>query len=110
MESTRGGLCPDNNGEPLRGKAAGAQVLRNVLADTTSEGCQEKLGWGHPVVGGAVFSGLIEHNAVVARFSGEVCASVVYERNFQVGSHLDFSFASRGPLPWSATKQRELSG
>lgn len=109
MEGTRGGLCPDGDGEPVAGKATGVQVLRHVLADATSEGCQKKLGRGHSLIGGSVFSGLIEHDPVVSRIGGEVCASVVYERNFQVESHLDLSFASRGPLPWSATKRRELS-
>lgn len=71
MEGTRGGLGPGANGESLRGKAVSREVLRDNLTDAPAERGEEEFGRRHPLVGSAVFDGLVEDDTMVAGLGGE---------------------------------------
>ena len=71
MEGTRGGLGADANGESLRVEAVRGEVLRHNLTDATAERGEEEFGRRHPLVGSAVFYGLVEDDAMVAGLGSE---------------------------------------
>ena len=77
VELAAGGLGFDANFESFGGEAAGGEVLGNLLTDASAERGEEELGGGHALVGGSVFGGLVEQDAMVARLHGEASATVV---------------------------------
>ena len=100
-QGARGALRSDANHEAFGGQAPHFKVLGDVLADATAQSDEQKLGRRHPVVGGAVLSGLVDDEPVLTRFSYETGAARMVQSDFQSGNlrgtSIESNWAARRP-------------
>jgi hypothetical protein len=82
-QRARGGFGSDADEQALGRKAAEAEILGDGLADTAAQSDEQQLGGSHAVVGGAVLSGLVEDDAMLAGLGDEAGAMRVLQGHIQ---------------------------